>query len=499
MELLVPAGDINSFYAALNNGADAVYLSGKMFGARSYAKNFTEDELKTVLKLGKIYGIKIYVTMNTLVKENEVEDFLKEVEFLYNLGVDAILMQDFGMISLCLKKYPNLEIHASTQVNSSSYETIKLLYEMGVKRVVLPREMSIDEIKKIDIPIELEAFIHGALCVSYSGNCLFSSMLGGRSGNRGECVGSCRLPYKLYKDKTLIDEGRVIFGSDENKIIELKVYAKEYMDKLSSVYELDGRLGSYDMKALFPEAKQLFKNPKPVQLLQRLMSFVLEDDDIFVDFFSGSGTSAEAALRTIVQGKSISFIQVQIEEKTKIGSEARELGYATIDALGIERIVRAAAKIRMQFPETIADLGFRHYTLVEPSGTTLDKLEEFSPDDAGMYVTNTILEDFGVPTVLATWLVRDGYGFTAPVEAIDFAGYTGYYMGKHLYLINQDLSNEAITAITEKYETDGAFNPENVVLFGYSFKWTEMESLKTNLARLRDTEKNLRINYDIRY
>ena len=299
--------------------------------------------------------------------------------------------------------------------------------------------------------------------------------------------------------KTLIDEGRVIFGSDENKIIELKVYAKEYMDKLSSVYELDGRLGSYDMKALFPEAKQLFKNPKPVQLLQRLMSFVLEDDDIFVDFFSGSGTSAEAALRTIVQGKSISFIQVQIEEKTKIGSEARELGYATIDALGIERIVRAAAKIRMQFPETIADLGFRHYTLVEPSGTTLDKLEEFSPDDAGMYVTNTILEDFGVPTVLATWLVRDGYGFTAPVEAIDFAGYTGYYMGKHLYLINQDLSNEAITAITEKYETDGAFNPENVVLFGYSFKWTEMESLKTNLARLKDTEKNLRINYDIRY
>lgn len=121
------------------------------------------------------------------------------------------------------------------------------------------------------------------------------------------------------------------------------------------------------------------------------------------------------------------------------------------------------------------------------------------PDDNGMYVANTILEDFGVPTVLATWLVRDGYGFTAPVEAIDFAGYTGYYMGKHLYLINQDLSNAAIMAITEKYESDGAFNPENVVLFGYSFKWTELEALKTNLARLRGTEKNLRINFDIRY
>ena len=222
MELLVPAGDINSFYAALNNGANAIYLSGKMFGARSYAKNFTEDELKTVLKLGKIYGIKIYVTMNTLVKENEVEDFLKEVEFLYNLGVDAILMQDFGMISLCLEKYPNLVIHASTQVNSSSYETIKLLYEMGVKRVVLPREMSIDEIRQIDIPIELEVFIHGALCVSYSGNCLFSSMLGGRSGNRGECVGSCRLPYKLYKDKTLIDEGYLLSMKELNTSIDIK-------------------------------------------------------------------------------------------------------------------------------------------------------------------------------------------------------------------------------------------------------------------------------------
>ncbi len=222
VELLVPAGDINSFYTALNNGADAIYLSGKIFGARAYAKNFTEDELKTVLKLGKIYGVKIYVTMNTLVKENEVEDFLREVEFLYNLGVDAILMQDFGMISLCLEKYPNLIIHASTQVNSSSYETIKLLYEMGVKRVVLPREMSIDEIRQIDIPIELEIFIHGALCVSYSGNCLFSSMLGNRSGNRGECVGSCRLPYKLYKDKTLIDSGYLLSMKELNTSLNVK-------------------------------------------------------------------------------------------------------------------------------------------------------------------------------------------------------------------------------------------------------------------------------------
>lgn len=259
MELLVPAGDINSFYAALNNGADAIYLSGKMFGARSYAKNFTADELKTVLKLGKIYGVKIYVTMNTLVKENEVEDFLKEVEFLYSLGVDAILMQDFGMISLCLEKYPNLVIHASTQVNSSSYETIKLLYEMGVKRVVLPREMSVDEIKKIDIPIEIEVFIHGALCVSYSGNCLFSSMLGGRSGNRGECVGSCRLPYKLYKDKTLIDEGYLLSMKELNTSLDIK----QLPSNITSL-KIEGRM----------------KSPSYVGFITKYYRKILDDEEL---------------------------------------------------------------------------------------------------------------------------------------------------------------------------------------------------------------------------
>ena len=108
---------------------------------------------------------------------------------------------------------------------------------------------------------------------------------------------------------------------------------------------------------------------------------------------------------------------------------------------------------------------------------SVEKMEKFSPDENGLVITNTVLEEFGIPTILATWLVRDGYGFTAPVETVDFAGYIGYYLGKHLYLINQKLSNEAIAAITEKFDTDGTFNPENAVLFGYSFKWTEMEAL----------------------
>lgn len=303
-----------------------------------------------------------------------------------------------------------------------------------------------------------------------------------------------RFPESTMKE--LLDSGRVLFGDDENKIIELKVYASEFKDKLSSVYELDGRLGAYDTKSLFPEAKQIFKNPKPVQLIERILSFVLTDGDLFLDFFGGSGTSAEAFLRyTVSSGVKASFIQIQLQEKTKDGSEAAKLGYGSIDQIGIERIIRAAAKIRSEHPDTTADLGFKHFTLKEPTSETLDKMETFSD----LTMSDEILGEFGLPTVLATWLVHDGYGFTAPVQEIDFAGYKGFYMNKHLYLIEPNLSDAAIEAIVTKYETDGDFNPENVVLFGYSFFWTETEALKTNLKRLKDTEKNLRINFDIRY
>ena len=306
-----------------------------------------------------------------------------------------------------------------------------------------------------------------------------------------------RFPESSMKE--LLDSGKILFGADESKIIELKVYAKEYKDKLSSVYELDGRLGAYDIKDLFPEAKQIFKNPKPVQVIQRIISFALGNDDIFIDFFSGSGTSAESLFRYITSQKSKNtFIHIQLQEKTKPGSEAASLGYSTIDQIGMERIKRAAAKIREEHPDTTADLGFKHFTLKEPAGDTLDKLLKFTPEDNGMF-SSDLVDEFGVPTVLTTWLVRDGYGFTEPAQTIDFAGYTAYYKGKHLYLIGKELSNEAITAIVEKYETDGAFNPENVVLFGYSFSWSEIDALKINLARLKDTEKNLRINFDVRY
>lgn len=169
----------------------------------------------------------------------------------------------------------------------------------------------------------------------------------------------------------------------------------------------------------------------------------------------------------------------------------------TLDQIGMERIKRAAAKLKEEHPDTTTDLGFKHYTLQEISKVTLDKLEDFVPDK--IFLDNDILSDFGVPTVLTTWLVRDGYGFTAPVQKLAFADYNAYYMDKHLYLLDAEISKEAIAAIADKFETDGRFNPENIVIFGYSFTWTALEELKVNLAMLKATEKNLHLNFDVRY
>ena len=247
---------------------------------------------------------------------------------------------------------------------------------------------------------------------------------------------------------------------------------------------------------------KVFDYPKPIEMLMRLceMGTHSDDEDIVLDFFSGSGSTAHAVMKQNSKDfGNRKFIAIQLQEQTKLDSEARNNGYKTIDQIGMERIIRAAKKIKEENPDTTADLGFKHYTLQEPNENTLDKLESFLPEDYNVFSSNDILADFGIQTVLTTWLVRDGYGFNADVKAIDFEGYTGYYIDKHLYLIEPNISQESIASIVDTYETNGVFNPENVVLFGYSFDWTAIEGLKMNLARLKDTEKNLRINFDIRY
>ena len=240
-ELLVPAGDMESLKQAIFNGADAVYLGCKSFGARKFAKNFDNDEIIEAIKLAHLYDVKIYVTMNTLVKDDEVDSFLSQVEFLHKNGVDAIIVQDFGMICLIRQMYPNLEIHASTQANTSSETTAELFYKLGVKRVVFSREMTLDEINKISVPIEKEIFIHGALCISYSGCCLMSSMIGTRSGNRGECAGSCRLPYSLEKNGIVISNNKYLLSTKE---LNSSSQIQELLNSDIASFKIEGRMKS---------------------------------------------------------------------------------------------------------------------------------------------------------------------------------------------------------------------------------------------------------------
>lgn len=240
-ELLCPVGNMESLHQAVMNGADAVYIGCKNFSARKFAQNFDNDEIIEAIKLCHLYGVKIYVTMNTLVKDSEVDQFLNQVEFLYKNGIDAVIVQDFGMICLIREKYPLLEVHASTQTNSSSKETIQLFYKLGVKRVVLPREMSLEEIEAIDVPIEKEVFIHGALCICYSGCCLMSSMLGNRSGNRGECVGSCRLKYTLKRNNSTIAKNKYLLSTKElNTTDEFK----KILNSSIKSFKIEGRMKS---------------------------------------------------------------------------------------------------------------------------------------------------------------------------------------------------------------------------------------------------------------
>jgi len=269
-------------------------------------------------------------------------------------------------------------------------------------------------------------------------------------------------------------------------------------------------LGAYNMG-------EAFDFPKPTYLIKKVFHIGSNDGDTCVDFFSGSATSFEAILRLNAENNgNRKIISIQLPEDLDVAYETAPQGEKAkrkkaldfldsiakphfLDEIGIERIKRATGKIKEEYPDTTSDLGFKHFTLNEASAETLDKLEKFDPNEQGMFLNNNILDDFGKQTVLTTWLVRDGYGFTAPVQEIDFAGYKGYYIDKHLYLIDAEMSKEAVTAIVDKFETDGSFNPENVVLFGYSFVWTMTEELKMNLLRLKDTEKNLRINFDVRY
>ena len=278
-ELLAPAGNMDSLKAAIYAGCDAVYLGGKSFGARGFALNFSDEELIEAIKFAHIYGVKVYVTVNTLIFEHEVDMFLKYVDFLHKNNVDAIIIQDLGMMDLIRQTYPNLEIHASTQMHIHNIEGVKLVKELGVKRVVLARETKLEDIEKIkkETNMDLEIFIHGALCVSYSGQCLMSYFIGGRSGNRGTCAQCCRMPYDLVSENKKINDdkyllstkdlntinniGKLIDANVDSLKIEGRMKRPEYVYIVTKLYRkaIDNYLKYKDIKIDQNDIEKLFK------------------------------------------------------------------------------------------------------------------------------------------------------------------------------------------------------------------------------------------------
>lgn len=264
------------------------------------------------------------------------------------------------------------------------------------------------------------------------------------------------------------------------------------------------------------EGVSVFDYPKPASLINYLVNFIVDEGDIILDFFSGSASTGSAVMynNASLQKKNLSYILVQLPEdllkshKNSSGVKKQKLKNvidflksinrpATIDEIGIERLIRDAKKIKEETGADI-DYGFKHFILNEPNQNTLDKCESF--DKASLIADSTILDDFGAPAVLTTWLNYDGYGLNPKIQKVDLEGYKAYYYDKHLYLIHTDFTQESAIALFKEYETKGDFNPENIILFGYSFnEWSVTEMLEKNLRILNDSEKNLKVNIKVRY
>ncbi len=268
VELLSPAGDFESVKAAVQNGADSIYVGSSSFNARASAKNFDLDELKEVINYAHIRNVKVHLALNTLIKNSEFSDAIFLAEKAYEFGIDAIIVQDLGLATTLINSFPKLPIHASTQMTIHNLEGVKSAERLGFKRVVLARELSLPDIEYIcrNSNIEIETFIHGALCISYSGQCLFSSMTGARSANRGKCAQVCRLPYQLLKNDKIIDNGYLLSPRD---LCTLD-FIPYLIEAGISSFKIEGRLKSPEYVAtvtrIYRKYIDLYLSSKPYEV-----------------------------------------------------------------------------------------------------------------------------------------------------------------------------------------------------------------------------------------
>lgn len=241
VELLAPAGSYESMVAAYSAGADAVYIGGAKFGARAFADNLDTDQMKKAIDYAHIRGRKLYLTVNTLLKQKETEELYDYLLPFYREGLDAVIVQDFGVFQMVREAFPDMDLHASTQMTVTGVRGAAWLQERGASRVVTARELSMEEIRKIheQVPVEIESFVHGALCFCYSGQCLLSSMIGGRSGNRGRCAQPCRLPYQLYEEDSLLSRDPYLMSPKDMCTLDL---IPELVESGIYSFKMEGRM-----------------------------------------------------------------------------------------------------------------------------------------------------------------------------------------------------------------------------------------------------------------
>lgn len=299
VELLSPVGDFECLKAAVQNGANSVYFGADIFSARAFATNFSLEDLEKAIQYAKIRGVKTHLTLNTLVTDTEFEFAMHIAEKAYAFGIDAIIVQDLGLAMALMRAFPDLPIHASTQMTVHNLNGALKLQELGFKRVVLARELSVNEIDYIckNTNIEIETFIHGALCISYSGQCLFSSMLGGRSGNRGKCAGPCRLPFELLENNKTINSGYLLSTRD---LCGLE-FIPDLIEAGVKSFKIEGRMKSPEYVAT---VTRIYR--KYIDLALSDNEYVIDEDDkkellqVFNRGMSSSGHLSNEANRNLV-------------------------------------------------------------------------------------------------------------------------------------------------------------------------------------------------------
>lgn len=314
--------------------------------------------------------------------------------------------------------------------------------------------------------------------------------------------GSC-WRMTLEKMNEAVAQNKIWFGSDGNGVPRIKKYLSEGKQGLTPESIISSEKGGTNDSAkreiveLF-NGKAVFETPKPVELIRHILSMTLGENVTVLDFFGGSSTTAHAVMQKNAEdGDNRKFILVQLPEECKPDSEAAKAGYKTIDEVGMERIKRAAKKIKEANPLFAGDLGFKHFVLEEPKENALLQMETFNPITT---ISSLTVDDFGLEAVLRTWLVADGYGFTEDAEEVMLGRYKAYWKGNHLYMINPDKDFDAnsIAALMDKYNGE-PFSPQNIVIFGYSFSFTHCEELQKNLRTLKEGNKTLTVNIDVRY